>query len=153
SRDRPGPDPADTTTTTRILLLRAGLAPFGVKQMLDDARMAVDREPPGSVWHPGAAMLLGVAQLLNGNPEAARGSLERAAQLGRERQRGSASFALAQLSLIAAGQDDWAVAEACANEAMDLVQAGQLGEYPLTIAAYAARARLALHARDIAQAR
>ena len=82
---------------SRIAILRAGLAPLGVERMLDDARRAFELEPPGGPWYPLAGMLLGVARLLSGEPDAAVKAWERAAYFGRQDQVGAASMALAQL--------------------------------------------------------
>ena len=133
--------------------LRAALAPLGVEHMLVDAHRAFDLAPPGSGEYPGAATLLGIAQLLNGQPGPARGLLERAAHLGRERHRYASGFALAQLSLIAADEDDWSVAASCAAEAYETIQAVPPNGYPAGIAVYVARARVALHDGDLRLAR
>ncbi len=136
-----------------IAALRAALAPYGVDQMLVDAQRAFSLAPPGSPGYPGAATLLGVAQLLGGDPATAKGSLERAAHFGRDRHRYSTSFALAQLSLLAADKDDWVVAKSCAVEALDIFQAVPRNDYPAGIAVYVARARVALHERNMRLAR
>lgn len=142
-----------TELVSGIARLRAALAPLGVERMLVDAAAAFDLEPPGGAWYPMAASLLGVAQMLNGDPEAATGTLERAAHFGREHQRSAASFALAELALIFVEQDDWTMAESCVVEASALVEAGHLMKYPPSLAVYVAQARVALHRRDVRLAR
>ncbi|HEU4422679.1 MAG TPA: LuxR C-terminal-related transcriptional regulator [Pilimelia sp.] len=136
-----------------FVLLRAGLAPYGVEQMLVDARKALDLEPPGRVYHPVASALVGIAEMLNGDLAAATVALERAAHFARERQRMMASVALAELSLIAAEQHDWIAAESCAAEALAIIEAGNLADYPTSTAAYVAMAKAAVHRRDAREAR
>jgi LuxR family transcriptional regulator, maltose regulon positive regulatory protein len=147
------PPTTDPSLVSRVGCLRAVLAPFGIEQMLADARRAFDLERPGSVGFPPAALRLGVAHLLNGDAAAARGELERCAHFGRERQRSTTSIALAQLSLIAADEDDWPVAEACATEASELMHAGRLTTSPFSVAVHAARAKVAIHQRNLQLAR
>jgi LuxR family transcriptional regulator, maltose regulon positive regulatory protein len=127
---------------------RAALAPFGVDQMLTDAKIAVDLEPPGSPWHTSAAALYGAACLLTGNLEQAATSFERAARLGGARQRSGASFALAQQSLLAADRGDWCTAETCATESRELMEAADLCDDVIGLLSYAASARVAQHKGD-----
>jgi hypothetical protein len=100
-----------------------------------------------------AAMLFGVAQLLNGDARAATEVLERAAHFGRKSQPVTAAFALAQLSLLAAEQGDWVTAALCGGEATELISNTGLGEYSTSVAVCVAEVRVALHRRDYQRAR
>ncbi len=137
----------------RVARLRAALSPFGIEQMLVDARTATGCDSPGDRFYPLSAMLLGSAALLNGDTTTARGVLERAAHFGRQEHRSMAAFALAQLSLLAADEEDWAVAGPCAAEALDLVADVALDGWPLATTIHLANARVAVHRKEHSQAR
>jgi LuxR family transcriptional regulator, maltose regulon positive regulatory protein len=149
---RQGPTPGEPSPTPGIATLRIALAPLGVERMLADAQRTFALEPVGSTWHPVASMLLGVAHLLNGGADAAAKALERAAHLGRNSQPAAASFALAQLALLAVERGEWQTAEDYANESWAVIEAARQPEYLSSIVAYAARARVALHQGDMAGA-
>ena len=134
-------------------ILRAALSPFGVERMLVDARRAFELEPPAGPWYTLAGLLYGAGLLFNGEPDAAAKAWERAAYFGRGEEPSGASFALAQLSLLAADCDDWSAAEDYAAESWTLVETAGLPEYLSSIACYLARARVAVHNGDIAEAR
>jgi LuxR family transcriptional regulator, maltose regulon positive regulatory protein len=141
--------PGELSPTSSIATLRIALAPLGVERMLADAQRTFALEPVGSTWHPIASMLLGVAHLVNSAPDAAAKALERAAHLGRKTHPAAASFALAQLSLLAVERGEWQTAEDYANESWAIIEAAQQPEYLSSIVAYAARARMALHQGDV----
>lgn len=136
--------PTDGTASlsSGIHILRAVTAPRGVDQMLLDAQHVVALEPPGSPWHPVGSMLLGTAQLLRSRPDDATKAFRRAADLGRDRQRGAASVALAQLALLAVDVDPVASAD-LAGDALDVVRQGGLQDHPASVLAYAAGALVA----------
>ncbi|OLB66976.1 MAG: hypothetical protein AUI10_01215 [Actinobacteria bacterium 13_2_20CM_2_72_6] len=138
----------DGSAASGIATLRAALAPLGVDRMLVDAQHAFAVEPAGSSWYPLASTLLGVAQLLTGAPDAAAKALERAAHFGRDERPAIASFALAQLALLAIERGAWASAADYTNESWAVIEAAQLPDYLSSIVAYAARARIALRHGD-----
>jgi LuxR family maltose regulon positive regulatory protein len=121
--------------------------------MLADARRAFELESPGGPWYGLAGLLFGSALLLNGEPDAAAKAWERAAFFGRQEEPSGASFSLAQLSLLAAERGDWQAAEDYATESWALIETAGLPEYLSSIAAYLARARVAVHRGDITEAR
>jgi LuxR family transcriptional regulator, maltose regulon positive regulatory protein len=148
----PPPD-GSASLASGVAMLRAALAPFGVERMLDDARRAFQLEPPAGPWYPLAGLLLGAALLLNGEPDAAAKAWERAAYFGRDNQPSGASFALAQLSLLAAERGDWSAAQDYATESRTVAETAGLPEYLSSIVAYLAHARVAVHHGDVAAAR
>ena len=75
-------------------------------------------EPPGSPWFPAAMATLGIAHALSGAAEVAVKELDLAARLGREAQRPAPATSLAEMSLLAAQQDDWPDAEQWAGQAI-----------------------------------
>ena len=127
-----------------ILRVRAALAPHGVEAMLDDARRAVALEPPGSRWHPTAALMLGVALWVNGAPEEAAAWLESAQRFGTASQAPGVASALAQLAWLSSRREDWPMAQACAEESTERIRAGGLQEYMPTLLSYLVNARVAL---------
>jgi LuxR family transcriptional regulator, maltose regulon positive regulatory protein len=137
----------------RVARLRAALSPFGIDRMLADARAALDRDSPGDTFYPLSAMLLGSAARLTGDTRTARSVLERAARCGGREHRSISAFALAQLSLLAADEDDWAVAGPCAVQALELVVDVALDGWPLGTTIHLANARVAMHHREFSRAR
>jgi LuxR family maltose regulon positive regulatory protein len=128
-----------------IRIIRGAMARLGVAQMLVDGRRAVELEPPGSPWHPVATWVLGSAELLHGDRQRAAKAFERTAFLGRAQQKPAACLALAQLSLLAAEDGDWAGAAARADQARDLIRAGRLEDHLASMPFYVASATLATH--------
>jgi LuxR family maltose regulon positive regulatory protein len=139
--------------TSATTVLRAVMGALGVDRMLVDAEAAVDLEPPGAPWHPAAIGCLGVAHVLAGDNGLAVKELQLAAERGREAQRPTASAALAELSLLAAGRGDWPRAEDLAQQALDLVAAAGIEQHVFTILSHTAAARVAAHRGDEARAR
>jgi LuxR family maltose regulon positive regulatory protein len=82
-------------------LLGAFLAPSGVERMLDDARRAVELEPPGTPRRPLALAVLGAAHVLTGRPDLALPVLTEAAEIGAPQQRLAAALARAELAVTA----------------------------------------------------
>ncbi|HEY6749143.1 MAG TPA: AAA family ATPase [Mycobacteriales bacterium] len=148
----PLPD-GSASLASATTVMRAVMGVWGVDRMLVDAVAAVELEPPGAPWHPGAIGALGVAHVLAGDKGLAVKELELAAERGREAQRVAASAALAELSLLAAERGDWSRAEDLADDALDLVVAAGLQQHVFTILSHTAAARVAVHRGDETQAR
>jgi LuxR family maltose regulon positive regulatory protein len=146
--------PADGSASleSAAALLRCAMAPLGVDQMLRDARRVIELEPPGAPWHPLASMLLGVAELLCGNDDAAAKAFERAAYFGHERRPTAVLHAHAQLSLLAADRGDWSTAATAAAAAVDAMKRFNLTDYSHSMLAHAAAARVSAHHRNRAEA-
>ncbi len=134
-------------------ILRGALAPLGVERMLVDSRRAFELEPPAGPRYALAGALFGAALLLNGAPEAATKTWERAAYFGREGEPLAASFTLAQLSLLAGERGDWSAAQDYAAESGAIIETAGLRDYLSSIALSIARAKLAVHNGDTAAAR
>ncbi|HEY6794351.1 MAG TPA: LuxR C-terminal-related transcriptional regulator [Kineosporiaceae bacterium] len=124
---------------------RALLSPQGVDAMLRDAQRASELEPPGGPWYTMAQLLLGSAQLLTGDSDAATRSFELAAHLAGHEQEPAASYSLAQLSLIAAERGNWTTAAARMRESQAKVRSARLGSDIFSLLTYTAGARTALH--------
>jgi LuxR family maltose regulon positive regulatory protein len=132
--------------------LRAILAPDGINHMLADAERAARLEPPGSQWHPVAALMLGMAKWFTGSPEDAALAFEQAARFGRDQRRPGAACALGEHALMAAADGDWTRAYACAEQAHSLTSVGGLSGHISSLPVYAASARVALHRGDTQRA-
>ncbi len=89
-------------------LLAAFIAPFGVERMLDDARRAVELEPPRALRRPVALTVLGAAHVLNGRPDLGVPALTEAARLAVTQQPDTAALARAQLAITALAAGDQA---------------------------------------------
>jgi LuxR family maltose regulon positive regulatory protein len=146
------PVDGSSSLASSIALLRGALAPYGIDRMLADARRALDLEPPSRPWYAVVTALCGAALLCSGESGAAVEMWERSAHHGRGQISGT-SFALAQLALVAADRGDWSAAQEYAAEAWTIIHVGGLPEILPSVIAYVARARLAVHRGDVAEAR
>lgn len=151
-QDLPPPDGA-ASVASAIAVTTASLAPYGVERMLVDARTGFDLEPPGGPWHPLAAVVLGIAHLLNDAPGVAADELGRAVHVDREQHRPAAAMALAQLALLAVERGDWATADIHARESCAMVEAGELSMYLPSALSFGAGARVAARSGDEPTAR
>jgi len=138
----PLPD-GSSSLAAAITVLRAAMGALGVERMLQDAKSATDLESPGSPWLPAAMVTLGVAHALSGVGDLAMKELDLAARLG----------ALAEMSLLAAEQDDWSDAEEKAGQAVELMRTAGLEDTLFSILGHAAAARVAAHTGDQVAAR
>ena len=137
-----------------LALLRSLLCRGGVAQMAKDARNALEGLSNGSQLRATAALLLGLAQRLEGDGAAADASMEDAAELGdRYGAVPTVSVALAERSLFAMEQGNWADARTFAQRAHKVVEDGGLEDYMTSILAYSTAARVSLHDGDVTHAK
>jgi LuxR family transcriptional regulator, maltose regulon positive regulatory protein len=136
-----------------LALLRAALCRDGVEQMRADAREALVLAPTGSASQASAQLLLGIAQLLEGNPDMADRSLADAAEVGEDAGVHTATLALAERSVLAIARGDWQHAEALAERASTWTHGAWLVQYPSSALLHAVSARLAMRRGDVPQAR
>jgi LuxR family transcriptional regulator, maltose regulon positive regulatory protein len=133
------------------LLLRTALCRYGVEAMRVDAEDAVAKL--GETFAT-PALFLGVAQLLQGDPESADRAFEESAELGQALgQTVDEASALAERSLLAADQLSWEQAERLAAQAQAVVLTAHLEDYSTSALAYVAAARVSVHDGDAATAR
>lgn len=126
-------------------LLRAFRCRDGVEAMRADARLAVRTIAPESEWHPRAVAHLGVAELLEGNVDAADDLFSDAAEEGR--QLGSPNMipvALAERAIIAIAREEWVRADTLAEHAVWAARRTRLEDAAINALAYAVAARTAL---------
>jgi LuxR family transcriptional regulator, maltose regulon positive regulatory protein len=136
-----------------LALLGAASCRDGVEQMGRDAGRALAEAPTGSPWRAWAQLLLGIARLLAGDPDAADHSLADAAEAGEDAGVDAAVVALAERSLLAMTRGEWPRAEALAGQAVAGARRASLERYPSCALLHAVTARLAIHRGDVPRAR
>jgi LuxR family maltose regulon positive regulatory protein len=153
-RARPGAGgPGATAPGVPPALLGAASCRHGVEQMGRDAGRALAEAPTGSPWQAWAQLLVGLARLLAGDPDAADHSLADAAEAGEDAGADAAVVALAERSLLALTRGEWPRAEALAERAAAGARRVWLERYPSCALLHAATARLAIHRSDVLRAR
>jgi LuxR family transcriptional regulator, maltose regulon positive regulatory protein len=126
----------------RISIMRSALCSEGPIKMQADAELAVARLPEDDAWAPAALLVQGAAALLLGDVERGDSILEQAVALAaRMGSTETHAIAVGERSLIAAARGDVRAADALAEEALQTVQEGELGDYPSSALALAASAR------------
>ncbi len=109
--DAPSPDGAASLRSSQALL-RATVAPDGVRRMREDAELAASLErTPGTSWYADAQVSLGVARWLSGSVQRAFYPLAVAAREGSVHNPSAELAALGYLALIAADEMEWDVAQ------------------------------------------
>ncbi len=135
-------------------MYRATRCPDGPEQMLADAQLAIEAEPPLSVWRDSALALGGEAALLVGDVAAAtdhyRSAVAAADDVGNADTLALSEGRLAQLAMDAG---NWEDARLRVEHAMREIAAHRMDDYPTSAPAFAAAARLAVHDGDLATAR
>ena len=130
-------------------MLRSVICAGGPEQMMTDARVAVDAEPPWSPWRDTALLLLAEALLLLGDVDQALTVFEEtstvAAQLGNT---DTIVDSESELALSAMDRGDWTEAARHVDVALTTVDENRMDDYPTSVLAFAAAARLALHRGD-----
>jgi len=152
SSREPSPD-GDNPVDGWRALLGAALCRDGVERMRSDAETAVALLPAGSRWRPTAHLLLGIAYLLAGDPDAADRALADAAQLGEDDGVDAATVALAEQALVAISRGAWEEAETLAERARSTSRGVWLEQHLTCVLLHAVSARLAIHRGEIPSAR
>src|SRR6266700_3749077 len=137
-----------------LALLRTVLCRDGVAQMRTDADAAVALVPVGNPLRPTVLLLLGISQLLAGDPDSADrvlvGALEVAEDAGAP---DTAALILAERSIVAIGREQWAEAEALVERGRAITEAAQLADYATTALLFAVAERVAIRHGALRQAR
>ena len=150
--DVPG-DGAASFASARAML-RAALCADGPEAMTADAAFAAAREPAWSPWRDTALWLLAEAHLLAGDAGQARPLLTEASALAATFGNVAAiPVCEAQLALLDMDRARWPDAAARLDRALAAIEEGGLHDYPGSLLALAAAARLAVHHGDQKQAR
>ena len=135
-------------------MLRALMCAKGPEAMLGDASFAVAQEGEWSPWRDTALCELAEAHLLMGNIDEARTRFAEssafAATMGNTEP---LVVSESELALLAMDRGDWDEAAGHVKLALDTIDQQQMHDYMLSLLAYAAAARLAVHRGDAQEAR
>ena len=135
-------------------LLRGLLCRDGVGQMRVDAEVALVGLSGGSPWRAAAMLIKGASYLLDAQADQADPILAHAVEIGTHiGALPAASTALVERCLVAIAGHDWSKAETLAEQALSMVQAGQLDDYLMSPLVYTVAARTALYRGGLPQAR
>lgn len=135
-----------------ISLVRAAMTGSGVERMVEDIETALDAAGPGSRWLPAIHVVEGSAHMVNGHQDLAEVSFVEAAKIGLENQSLAAVLiALGNRALIAIGRGDWVLAETITNQALSIIDEGELDGYLASGLPLIAAARCARRDNDIAR--
>ena len=135
-------------------LLRAFICRHGVAQMEADAQEAARRFAAEGIVTPGAALLLGIARLLSGDPGSADATFADAVRIGEGTGAHEVTAAaLSERSLLAAARAHWTSADALAERAHGMLSRAGVTESYVTPLVCAAQARAALRRGDITETR
>jgi LuxR family transcriptional regulator, maltose regulon positive regulatory protein len=130
-------------------MLRAAMCSNGPDQMVADASLTVSAEPPWSPWRATALCLCAEAQRLVGDVGQAAALFVEASSVGATHGNVNAVITSeAELALLAMDGGRWAEGSKHLHRALDTVEVGRLQDYSLSVLAFAAAARLAVHRGD-----
>ena len=130
-------------------MLRAVMCRAGPEQMVADASFAVAEEPPWSAWRATALCLCAEAHLLLADKERATSLFMETFPLAATRGNVPAAvLGRAELAVLAMDDGQWTEAAEHLQFALDTVDQFRLEDYILSVLAFAAAARLAVHHGD-----
>lgn len=135
-------------------MLYVFLSRGGTDGMRAQADLAVASEATWSQWRPLALQASGLASMANGADDRAErefaetADVARAASAGEEEQ-----GALAFLALLAIGKGDWDRAASLTDRSVEIMRELHIESYIASAVTHAARARVALHRGDLADAK
>jgi LuxR family maltose regulon positive regulatory protein len=134
-------------------MLRAVMCRAGPAQMLADASFAVAQEPPWSPWRDAALVLCAEAHLLIGEVDRAAVLFGESSALA-VTMSNTDSFVLSEsgLAVLAMDSGRWAAAAEHVQRALDAIEAHRMHDYAVSLLAFAAAARLAVHRGDATEA-
>jgi LuxR family maltose regulon positive regulatory protein len=142
------------TIEASIAYLKALLCRDGIERMRLDAQVALDGLDPASPYRATMLHTEGLSYLLEGDPDRADVVLAHAVDAATGA--GSVPFVpvvLAERGILAIGREDWAAADAFADQAQVIMEGGDFDDYWTSALVYAWLARVALHHGDIARGR
>ena len=144
--DAPSPYGATSLRASQALL-RATVAPDGVRRMREDAELAAVLESrPGTSWYADAQVTLGVARWLSGSAQRAIHPLSVAVREGSVHNPSAELAALGHLALIAVDEGDWDAAREHESAAAERLAELGFGTHRRCLPMLLARAKLV--ARD-----
>ena len=147
---RPGPVDGSASFDSARAMLRAVMCAAGPEQMMTDADFAVAEEPPWSPWRDTALLLSAEAHLLAGDDDQARVLFAEASAVGAFL--GNTDTVVdgeSELALLAMDQGRWAEAAEHVEHALAVIDGHRMHDYAVSVLAFAAAARLAVHRGDL----
>jgi LuxR family transcriptional regulator, maltose regulon positive regulatory protein len=130
-------------------MLRASMCPAGPEQMLADASLAAAEESPWSAWRASAILLCAEAQLLLADSDRATALfLEASAAASTSGAVDASVLSRAELAVLAMDRGQWEQAAEHLKLALAPVDEHRLHDYGISVLAFAAAARLAVHRGD-----
>lgn len=134
-------------------MLRAAMCSAGPEQMMTEARVAVDEEPAWSPWRDTALVLLAEAHLLAGDREQAADLFAETASLGAALgNTDTVVLGGSELASMAMDRQDWMDAAEQLEPALATIDEHRMDDYVVSVLAFAAAARLAVHRGDLEEA-
>jgi LuxR family transcriptional regulator, maltose regulon positive regulatory protein len=124
-------------------MLRAIMARRGPEDVLENAQLSASQEPPQSLWRANALWLLGSAQRLLGETEAAAAAFVDAVAAGAA-SGGTAAVAMAYQAVMAIEQGDWTAAGDHARRSRTELVRARFEEILPSLIVYAVGARVAV---------
>jgi LuxR family maltose regulon positive regulatory protein len=143
--------PADGTASfdSSRALLRALMCRAGPEQMMTDASFAAAAEPPWGAWRASALVLSAEAHLLTGDGGTATALFTETCAIAASRGNvGSIILGKAELAVLAMDGGRWAEAAEHLELALATVEEFRLHDHAMSVLAFAAAARLAVHRGD-----
>ena len=146
------PDGSASFESSRAMF-RAAMCSAGPAQMLADASFAVSQEPAGSPWLNTGLYLLAEAHLLTGDLDRAAVLFAEASTLAAEMSNVDIVVVSgAELAVLAMDGAKWEEAAERLNVAVATIDEHRMDDNALSVLAFAAAARFAVHRGDLQQA-
>lgn len=134
-------------------MLRAVMCAAGPEQAMSDASFALDQEPAWSVWRDTALLLCAETLLLTGDRDQAVALFAETSTLATAMSNSdSLVVSESELALLAMDRGQWAEAGQHLQVARDAVDAHRMHDYAVSVFAFGAAARLAVHRGHLTEA-
>ena len=143
-----------STAASWIAVLDAYMCRRGPEQIRADAELALAQLAPGSPWRSSAVFFDAMSYFLQGDAETADDRLADAVEVSlRAGAMPIAARAFAERAALAIGRHEWSAADACAREAMAVVEAEHIETFLDSTVVLAVSARTKAHFGELEQAK
>ena len=134
-------------------MFRAMMCAAGPEQMMVDAELAAAAETPSSLWRDTALCVLGEAHLLADDVDRAVAAFEEATSVGLAlAHTDTVVLSESELALLAMEDGRWKEAADRVAVALGIIKEHRMHDYAISLLAFAAAARLAVHQADLSGA-
>jgi len=138
--------------SARAMVLSA-MCRTGPQEMMHDTELAIGQEPPSSPWRDTALVMGGEAHLLVGNTDRARQFFVESSALAQATcNTDNLVLSESELASLAMDRGHWAEAAGHADVALAAVEEYAMHDYPTSLPAFAAAARLCVHRGELKEA-